>query len=147
MKLEGRYSPGLYAGVTGILALVLVNAFTIPSSLKQAQERDSYRNQTELEKARLSAQSELEQERAKLTKRTADTYAENEVKPVSTFSIWGYVDNPSQPPMIDFRAFPDPTQQVFIYDSANKCVGVVQNNQFFWRHALKHENICNQGQN
>jgi hypothetical protein len=35
VKISGRYSPGLYAGVTGFLLLVAINALSIPEELKQ----------------------------------------------------------------------------------------------------------------
>jgi hypothetical protein len=142
MKLSGRYSFGLGAGVSGFLLLILINAFSIPDSLKQASEKDAYRTQAALEKARLQAQIGIDQEKAKLTKQRADTYAENEVQPFKSFSIWGYVDNPSKQPVIDFRAFPDPSQRVYIFDSANKCIGYVEQGGFYWKHQPGSENIC-----
>jgi hypothetical protein len=142
MKISGRYSPGLYAGVTGFLLLIGINAFSIPNSLKLSQEKDAYRSEAELEKARLNAQTEIDTERAKLQRQVADTYAENEVKSVETFSIWGYVDNPKQRPKVDFRAFPDPNQKVYIYDAANKCIGMVAQGRFYWKHAKSSQYIC-----
>lgn len=59
MKMSGRYSLGLYAGVTGILALVAINAFTIPDSIESAHVRD-----------RLTSQAALEQTKAETAKRT-----------------------------------------------------------------------------
>jgi hypothetical protein len=58
MKMSGRYSPGLYAGVTGILALVAINAFSIPSSLQQADVR-----------SRITAEAQLEQTKPKPPRR------------------------------------------------------------------------------
>ncbi len=142
MKISGCYSPGLYAGVTGFLLLIGINAFSIPNSLKLSQEKDAYRSEAELEKARLNAQTEIDTERAKLQRQVADTYAENEVKSVETFSIWGYVDNPKQRPKVDFRAFPDPNQKVYIYDAANKCIGMVAQGRFYWKHAKSSQHIC-----
>jgi len=55
MKMSGRYSPGLYAGVTGILALVAINAFTIPESLTQAKARNRLTTEAQLERWRRSS--------------------------------------------------------------------------------------------
>jgi hypothetical protein len=142
MKISGRYSPGLYAGVTGFLLLMVINAFSCSTNLELSREKDAYRSKVELEKARLNAQSEIDTERAKLQRRVADTYAENEVKPVENFSIWGYLDNPKQRPQIDLRAFSDPNQKVYIYDAANKCIGMVNQGRFYWKHAKSSQHIC-----
>jgi len=74
MKLSGRYSFGLSAGVSGFLLLILINAFSIPDSIQQASEKGAYHTQAELEKARLQAQISIDQYKAKLTKQRADTY-------------------------------------------------------------------------
>jgi hypothetical protein len=145
MRISGRYTPGLYAGVTGFLVLVGINAFTIPSSLRQADNKQAYQNLADLEKARLNAETDLEKEKARLQKRQSDAYSENQVLQVRKFAIWGYVDNEKKPPRIDFRAFPDPRQQVFIYDGSNKCIGYVAHKKFYWRHSQGNEDICNLG--
>jgi hypothetical protein len=68
MKISGRYAPGMQAGITGILLLVGINLFTIPTSLRKASERDELRNE-----------AELEQVKAETTKKISDTYSKNGV--------------------------------------------------------------------
>lgn len=138
----GQYRPGLYTGAIALVALLGINAFAIPKSLEKADRQQQAKDAAQLKIAQLEADTQLEKERARLQKEQADAYAENETMPVNSFSIWGYVDNPEVPPQIDFRAFPDPTQQVWIYDGANRCIGFVLQGQFYWRHSKGNRKIC-----
>lgn len=99
MKITGRYSPGLYAGVTGILALVAINAFTLPNSLQQASERE-----------RLTAEAQIEQTKAEQTKKVADAYAKNGIANFEQLIVNDYRLN-NNPPHIDWQRTVDPSKK------------------------------------
>lgn len=142
VKTTGRYKIGLYGGIgCGILALFLQLSTNLPSVVQYRQKQE-IALQIELEKAQLQAETDIKTESAKQQKKQADSYSENEVNPVKTFSIWGYIDNPKKRPKIDFRAFPKSRQRVYIFDAANRCIGFVQKRKFYWKHAKSSRNVC-----
>jgi hypothetical protein len=129
MKLSGRYSFGLSAGVSGFLLLILINAFTIPDSLKQAQERDSYHSQAELEKAK-----------AESAKKTADAYSQNGIANFEQLIISNYTLS-NQPPAIDWNHTVDPTKKTFIFDKNRLCIGYAIKGQFYF--TKYYQGVCN----
>lgn len=131
MKISGRYSPGLYAGVTGFLLLVGVNAFTIPDSLKQAKERDQ-----------ISAEAELEQVKAEQLRKVADAYGDNQVATFDTLTINDYTLN-NTPPRIDWRHTVDPSKKTYIYDKFRKCIGYAYQGNFYF--TKYYEGVCTNG--
>jgi hypothetical protein len=132
MKMSGRYAPGLYAGVTGFLLLVSINAFSIPDSLQQAKERD-----------RLSAEADLEKIKAETAKKVAEAYSENAIATFEQLTVNDYVLS-NTPPRIDWQYTVDPTKKTFVYDRYRKCVGYAYKGKFFF---IKYysEEVCNNG--
>lgn len=141
MQFTERYSPGLYLGVVGIGTLILMNSMGIHQDLQQANQLTQYRRAADLEKARLQQQTEVDQERARLARQKAQTYADNEVLDTNSFSLWGYTDNPNRPPRLDYRAM-QPDLTYIIYDGAGACIGVVIDRKFYWRHSQGNNDIC-----
>lgn len=129
MKISGRYSPGLYAGVTGILALVAINAFTIPDSLSQAKER-----------SRIVAEAQLEQTKAEAAKKIADSYSKNALANVKSLIINNYTLSHT-PPKMDWKNSVDPSRKTFIYDKNRLCVGYAFNGEF--KFVLYYSGVCN----
>jgi hypothetical protein len=132
MKISGRYSLGLYAGVTGFLFLVGINAFSIPDSLQQAKERD-----------RLSAEADLEKTKAETAKKVADAYSSNAIATFDQLTINDYVLS-NTPPRIDWQYTVDPAKKTFIYDKFRKCAGYAYKGKFYF---IKYynEEICSNG--
>jgi hypothetical protein len=131
MKMSGRYSPGLYAGVIGILALVAINAFTIPESLSQAKERN-----------RLTAYAQLEQTKAEATKKIADAISKNEIAHFDQLLISDYILSHT-PPRLDWQRSVDPTKKTFIYDKNRLCAGYALRGRFYF--TKYYEGACNDG--
>ncbi len=132
MKISGRYRPGLYAGVTGFLLLVGINAFSIPASLQQAKERD-----------RLSAEADLEKAKSEAAKKVADAYSENAIATFFQLTVNDYVLS-NTPPRIDWQHTVDPSKKTFVYDRYRKCVGYAYKGKFFF---IKYysEEVCSNG--
>lgn len=130
MKISGRYSPGLYAGVTGFLLLVGINAFSIPDSLQQARERD-----------RLTAEAELETTKAEAAKRVADAYSKNAIADFDQLIISGYTLS-NNPPKLDWKLI-DPFKKTFIFDQHRKCAGYALQGKFYF--TRYYEGVCNNG--
>ena len=129
MKLSGRYSFGLSAGVSGFLLLFLINAFSIPDSLKQASEKDTYRTQAELEKVK-----------AESTKKAADAYSQNGIANFEQLIISNYTLS-NQPPAIDWNHTVDPTKKTFIFDKNRLCIGYAIKGQFYF--TKYYQGVCN----
>lgn len=129
MKMSGRYAPGLYAGVTGILALVLINAFNIPDSLSQASERD-----------RLIAETQLEQTKAEQAKKVADAYSKNAIANFDQLIISNYTIT-NTPPKLDWWRMVDPTKKTIIFDQHRQCVGYALNGKLFF--IRYYQGVCN----
>ncbi len=129
MKLSGRYSFGLSAGVSGFLLLMLINAFSIPDSLKQASEKDTYRTQAELEKVK-----------AESTKKAADAYSQNGIANFEQLIISNYTLS-NQPPAIDWNHTVDPTKKTFIFDKNRLCIGYAVKGQFYF--TKYYQGVCN----
>ncbi len=132
MKMSGRYAPGLYAGVTGFLLLVGINAFSIPDSLQQRQERD-----------RLISEADLEKTKAETAKKVADAYSKNAIATFEQLMVNDYVLS-NTPPRIDWQHTVDPTKKTFVYDRYRKCAGYAYKGKFFF---IKYysEEVCNNG--
>jgi hypothetical protein len=128
MKMSGRYSPGLYAGVTGILALVTINAFSIPRSLQQAAER-----------SRLTAEAQLEQTKAEAAKKVADAYSKNAIASFDQLIIDGYTLN-NQPPSLNWKLI-DPFKKTVIFDQSRQCAGYTLQGKFYF--TKYYERVCN----
>jgi hypothetical protein len=131
MKISGRYSPGLYAGVTGFLLLIGINAFSIPDSLQQASVRD-----------RLTAEAELEKTKAEATKKVADAYSKNAIANFDQLTVTDYTLS-NTPPRMDWRHSVDPTKKTFVYDKYRRCTGYALNGKFFF--VLYYSGVCNNG--
>jgi hypothetical protein len=129
MKISGRYSPGLYAGVTGFLLLVGINAFSISTNIKQASER-----------SRLTAEAELELTKAQTAKKIADAYAQNGVANFHQLIINNYTLS-TTPPRFDWQRSVDPARKTFIYDKNRLCVGYALNGKFYF--VLYYTGVCN----
>ncbi|AFZ22296.1 hypothetical protein [Allocoleopsis franciscana] len=128
MKMSGRYAPGLYAGVTGILALVAINAFTIPSSLTAAAERE-----------RLNAEAQLEQAKAEAAKKVAEAYSQNAIASFDQLIIDGYTLN-NKPPSLNWKLI-DPFKKTFIFDQSRQCVGYTLQGKFYF--TKYYQGVCN----
>jgi hypothetical protein len=128
-KFSGRYSPGLYAGCTGILLLVGINAFFLPASLDQ-----------EKEKARLTAEAELEETKAKTIKKIAEAYSQNGVADVSSILLVRYTLS-NTPPQIDWQNSVDPTKKTFVYDKNRQCVGYALKGKLYF--TKYYAGVCN----
>ena len=129
MKLSGRYSFGLGAGVSGFLLLILINAFSIPDSLKQASEKDLYRTQAELEKVK-----------AESTKKAAEAYSQNGIANFEQLIISNYTLS-NQTPRIDWNYTVDPSKKTFIFDKNRLCIGYAIKGQFYF--TKYYQGVCN----
>ena len=129
MKLSGRYSFGLGAGVSGFLLLILINAFSIPDSLKQASEKDQ-----------LTAQAELEKVKAESAKKAADAYSKNGIANFEQLVITDYVLS-NQPPRVDWSRSVNPSKKTFIFDKNRLCIGYAHQEKFYF--TRYYEGVCN----
>jgi hypothetical protein len=130
MKMSGRYAPGLYAGVTGVLALVAINAFSIPSSVHQASEREQLRASAQLEKARIEAAKEI-----------ATAYSDNQIASFEQLIIDGYTLN-NQPPSLNWKLL-DPFKKTFIFDQSRQCAGYALQGKFYF--TKYYQGVCENG--
>ncbi len=142
MQFTGRYAAGIYLGVAGLGTMAAISFMSLPQDFKQAMEQTNIERSAALERTKLQQESHLEQERALLKRQRADSYANNEVLDTSSFSIWGYTDNPTVPPKLDYRAF-DADSNYKIFDGTGKCIGWVISKTFYWRHSKGNADICN----
>jgi len=131
MKISGRYSPGLYAGVTGFLLLVGINAFSIPDSLQQAKQRDQISSETELEKTKAEA-----------AKKVADAYSKNAIANINELIISDYTLS-NTPPHLDWRRTVDQSKKTLIYDKNRQCAGYALGGKFYF--TKYYEGVCNDG--
>jgi len=128
MRMSGKYAPGLYAGVTGFLALVAINAFSIPDSLTQAALRD-----------RITADAQLEQTKAEATKKIADAYSKNAIASFSELIIANYTLS-NTPPRIDWKRSVDQSKKTIIYDKNRVCVGYALGGKLYF--IRYYEGVC-----
>lgn len=128
MKMSGQYAPGLYAGVTGILLLVGINALNTSDSLHQAKERD-----------RITAEAQLEQTKAEATKQVADAYSKNGIAAFDQLIVDGYTLSDT-PPGLNWKLV-DPRKKTFIFDQHRQCAGYVLQGKFYF--TRYYEGVCN----
>ena len=128
MRMSGKYAPGLYAGVTGFLALVAINAFSIPDSLTQAALRD-----------RITAEASIEQAKAEAAKKVADAYSRSAIASFDQLIISNYTLS-NTPPRLDWRRTVDQSKKTIIYDKNRECAGYALNGKFFF--TRYYEGVC-----
>lgn len=128
MKMSGRYAPGLYAGVTGILVLFVINGFSIPDSLQQAAERD-----------RITASASLELAQAEAAKKVADAYSKNAIASFDQLIIDGYTLS-NTPPGLNWKLI-DPRKKTMIFDQYRQCAGYALQGKFYF--TKYYEGVCN----
>ncbi|HEY9650292.1 MAG TPA: hypothetical protein V6C95_06490 [Coleofasciculaceae cyanobacterium] len=121
MKLSGRYTAGLYAGVGGILFIVGINALSIPASLN----------------------AQMEQTKAETAKKVADAYAQNGIaSPSNQLIINDYILSDT-PPRIDWQNTVDPTEKVMVFDKNRLCIGYAHKGRFYF--TKYYQGVCNDG--
>lgn len=118
--MSGRYAPGLYAGVGGILVLVGINALSIPEGITQTNQRNQ-----------LSNEAKLEQQKAELAKQTADAYSKNGIAKFKELIISNYTLG-NQPPKLDWKHTVDPSVKTIIYDKYRRCIGYSQGGKLYF---------------
>ncbi|HEY9597937.1 MAG TPA: hypothetical protein V6D33_09730 [Cyanophyceae cyanobacterium] len=119
MKLSGRYTPGLYAGVGGILAIVAINALSIPDSLN----------------------AQLEQTKAETAKKVADAYSKNGIAiPSNQLIINDYILSDT-PPRLDWKNTVNSTEKVMVFDKNRLCIGYAHKRRFYF--TKYYEGVCN----
>ncbi len=128
MRMSGRYAPGLYAGVTGFLALVAINAFSIPDSLTQAAKRD-----------RITAEASIEQAKAEAASKVADAYSKNAIASFDQLIISNYTLS-NTPPRLDWRRTVDQSKKTIIYDKNRQCAGYALGGKFYF--TLYYQGVC-----
>ena len=128
MRMSGRYAPGLYAGVTGFLALVAINAFSIPDSLTQAALRD-----------RITAEASIEQAKAEAAKKVADAYSRSAIANFDQLIISNYTLS-NTPPRLDWRRTVDQSKKTIIYDKNRECVGYALGGKLYF--IRYYEGVC-----
>jgi hypothetical protein len=129
MKITGRYAPGLQAGIAGILLLVGINSFSIPSSFRKASEQDELRTE-----------AELEQVKAETAKKISDAYAKNGVANFNQLLVSNYILS-NTPPVLDWKRTVEPTKKTFIYDKNRQCVGYAKQGKFYF--IKYYQGVCN----
>jgi hypothetical protein len=137
-----KYRMGLYLNSLGLIALAGIFLIETPKWLDSYEKSQIHLLRAKEEQSRLRAEADIDQETAKLSRQRSDTYKDNQ-----SFSIWGYTDNSHYPPTIDFRAFPDPNQKVWIFDGSNSCLGYVKDRQFYWKHRQNNSSVCEELKN
>jgi len=130
MKITGRYAPGLQAGIAGVLLLIGINSFTIPSSFRKASERDELRSE-----------AELEQIKAETAKKISDAYSKNGVVNFDQLIISNYALS-NTPPVLDWKRTVEPTRKTFIYDKNRQCVGYANQGKFYF--SKYYQGVCNE---
>jgi hypothetical protein len=126
--MSGRYAPGLYAGVTGFLALVAINAFSIPDSLTQAAKR-----------SRITAEASIEQTKVEAAKKVADAYSRSAIASFDQLIISNYTLS-NTPPRLDWRRTVDQSKKTIIYDKNRQCAGYALGGKFYF--TLYYQGVC-----
>jgi hypothetical protein len=97
--------------------------------LKQASDKDLYRTQAELEKAK-----------AESAKKAAEAYSKNGIANFEQLIISNYTLS-NQPPRIDWNHTVDPTKKTLIFDKNRLCVGYAIKGQFYF--TKYYQGVCN----
>jgi hypothetical protein len=110
---------GLYLNSLGLIALAGIFLIETPKWLDSYEKSQIHLLRAKEEQSRLRAEADIDQETA----------------------------NSHYPPTIDFRAFPDPNQKVWIFDGSNSCLGYVKDRQFYWKHRQNNSSVCEELKN
>ncbi len=117
----------------GLIGLAFIAS---PMLLKLPFQLKAFATKTQLEQAEALERSRIEQR-----KLSADKLAEAGVLPNGQkLRIRGYFDNPKLDPKPETTGWLE-DETVFVYDSANSCIGRIQNRQWYWKYRVK--SACN----
>ncbi|WP_211176361.1 hypothetical protein [Brasilonema sp. UFV-L1] len=97
--------------------------------------------ETQLKAENLRATEEFERSRIKQRALTSDELYRSGVAPSATrLRMRRYIDNPNHDPKPDTTGW-STDEVVTVYDSTGKCIGRIENNQWFWKYRVN--NACN----
>ena len=120
-----------------IIAIPLL--YQLPGQFKTYTALARLKAQSEIDRSRINIGEQTERSRIVQRGKTADTLQKTGVLPSATkLKIRRYLDNSKRDPKPDTTGWGDST--VYVYDAAGKCVGRIENRQWYWKH--KYSDAC-----
>ena len=120
---------GLLSGA--IIAIPLLSQ--VPGQFNTYTAEARLRAQSEIARSQINMEEQTERDRIVQRGKTADTLQKIGILPSATkLKIRRYLDNALRDPKPDTTGWGDST--VYVYDAAGKCIGRIENRQWYWKH-------------
>ncbi|MBD2770659.1 hypothetical protein [Iningainema tapete] len=104
-------------------------------------EAERYKAEKQLQAENLLTQEELERSRILERAKTSEQLYKSGLAPNSSkLRVRRYFDTPKHDPKPDTTGW-GVDEVVYVYDSSGKCIGRIENNQWYWKH--RYQNACN----
>lgn len=104
-------------------------------------EAEKLKAETQLQAENLRTQEQFERDRISERAITSEQLYKSALAPNSSkLRVRRYFDNPKHNPKPDTTGW-GVDEVVYVYDSAGKCIGRIENNQWYWKHHYR--NACN----
>lgn len=110
-----------------VAGLLLMGVVTLRDGIAGSQQYSTQQQALEAEKARIAA----EKARVTLQRELADAYRDHQILNVQSLILLDYYRSDT-PPAIPWHQITDPVRKTQIYDATRVCIGLVENNQFFF---------------
>jgi hypothetical protein len=127
------YQKQIGLGLLGGAIIAIPLLYQLPGQFNTYTAQARLKAQSELARSRINIDEQTERDRIIQRGKTADTLQKTGILPTATkLKIRRYLDNSKRDPKPDTTGWGDST--VYVYDAAGKCVGRIENRQWYWKH-------------
>lgn len=129
-----KYQAQALCGLIGLIIIFCPFFLKLPSRFQSFNAANDLETEAEIEKARVSTSEDVERSRISQRKETADELKRAGVMPsTKKLKIINYYDSAKKDPKPETTGFLA-SDQVRVYDSAGRCIGMIKNRKWHWKH-------------
>lgn len=128
------YRKQIYLGLVGVAICAMPVVLPVVPQIATYAEAQRYKAEKELLSQNLQADEEFQRDRIAEGAKTSNKLYEAGIAPTTTkLRIRRYFDTPKRDPKPDTTGW-GADEVVYVYDSARKCIGRIEENRWLWKH-------------
>ncbi|MDF5731728.1 MAG: hypothetical protein PUP92_27910 [Rhizonema sp. PD38] len=127
------YQKQIGLGLLGGAIIAIPLLYQLPGQFNSYTALAKLKARSEIARSQINISEQTERDRIIARGKTADTLQKTGVLPTATkLKIRRYLDNVKRDPKPDTAGWSDSV--VYVYDAAGKCIGRIENRQWYWKH-------------
>lgn len=135
MRYPKKYQKQMFVGFIGLIVVFLPFSLKIPGQFKVFNTANQAEGEGAIAKIQTQKSEDVERDRVSQRSQTAMALAKAGVMPsTKVLKMRGYYDTPSRDPKPETTGFLA-GERIKVVDSAGRCVGVIQNRKWLWKHS------------